>query len=228
MADERLTQFDPALVENWTHAGRCLRSVTHDVNNQLGAVLAYSELIGLELDGNAELQRMLDDIVRGVQESSALLDTLTALVSRDEEIVEEIDLSALLQRLAGLFRHEWKRMHLQTDLRIPEEPSRLLAVRVRLIRALVHALRYATEARRGVERGATLGIWLHATPEAYDLRIGTLSQDAAATQPLGDCPEPLAQARAYVEFHNGKLDVYPGDTIRITLPRDTGLQPGGG
>jgi signal transduction histidine kinase len=51
--------------------GRNINNVTHDVNNLLGAIMAYAELIEMDSD-DPEVNRMLREIVTAVEKGSAI------------------------------------------------------------------------------------------------------------------------------------------------------------
>ncbi|NIA16378.1 MAG: hypothetical protein GWP08_20145, partial [Nitrospiraceae bacterium] len=62
-----------ALLFRYGQVGRCVSSVTHDVNNVLGAIQAYSELLDLDENLSDESRRMTMQIGEGVAKCSALL-----------------------------------------------------------------------------------------------------------------------------------------------------------
>ena len=65
------------LLFRYAQIGRCVNSVTHDVNNYLGAIMAYAELIGLDAQLPDDSQRMIGEIVSAVRKSSDLINNLT-------------------------------------------------------------------------------------------------------------------------------------------------------
>ena len=56
-----------ARLYRYAQVGHCVSSVTHDVNNFLGAVLAYAELVGLEKNQTPEALRMLGEVMSAVR-----------------------------------------------------------------------------------------------------------------------------------------------------------------
>lgn len=116
--DTKETQDRLMRVFRYTHIGQCVNSVTHDVNNFLGAIMAYAELVGLDEGLTAESRRMLDEIISAVRKSSALVSNLTDVARRERPDVRILDPAQVLSRVIDLRRYDIKvsRIHLETDL----------------------------------------------------------------------------------------------------------------
>jgi len=198
------------LHENWKHAGRLLRGTAHEVNNQLGAILAYADLIALSPGCSPEIAAMAKDIAGAVRAGAARIDTLAALVSEDLATVETIHLNDLLPRVATLFRFELDRGGPGIGVTLPESVCAFPGVRTRVVRAFMQAIRFALGAAPG---GSGLGIRVHATSERFVVEIGDCS---------GSEPALLDEVRDHVEYHHGTLTL-ESRTLRIEFPRDTGL-----
>lgn len=193
------------------------------MNNQLGAVLAFAELIALEVQDKPDLVRMLEDIAQAVEQSTDLLDTVAALVSRDDSAVERVDLSELIPHVVALFRHEWKRMRLDYDLATPTEPADLYGVRVRLVRALVRMLRFATLCVESSPR-ARLDIALSSMNEAYIFRIRSTGGGSLADSASPEFSDILTGARESAAYHGGSVEFEEDGSLAAKLPRATGLE----
>jgi C4-dicarboxylate-specific signal transduction histidine kinase len=204
------------LRDNWTVAGRFVRDVTHDVNNQLGAVLAYAELLALETGGREEVRGMVSEITTAVQRASLLMDTLASVPSPDLTTVQSVDLSAIARDALLLFEREADRRHVQVVAALPEGGAEVRGVHARLSRTLVHTLCYAFDYLETSGQLVDLRVQMRAGLDDIAVRIsgpgiGDSSSGAA-----------LAEANEHARHHRGSIVLAPG-SVTITIPRETGL-----
>jgi phosphoglycerate-specific signal transduction histidine kinase len=89
--------------------GRNMNCVTHEVNNWLGAMLAYTELVQMNEEISEESNRMLDEIKGAVEKSTRLLDTITKVSRKEKDLQEECGLNELLQKTIELYDFELKK-----------------------------------------------------------------------------------------------------------------------
>lgn len=212
---------DPAeLTPNWTHAGRVMRSVTHDVNNQLGAVLAYAELIALAPERHAETAQMAREIASAVRDSTIMLDTVAALVAHDSVTVETINLPDLLTRVIALFRFELDRGGSGIEVQFPREVCAFPGVRSRIVRALVHTLRHAANRALTAAPKAKVIARITHTPEDFRVEIETKGGGSVPVESA--FPEALSEAREHLRYHHGHLN-WSDPVAVLEIPRDTRL-----
>jgi len=209
------------LPPNWTHAGRVMRSVTHDVNNQLGAVLAYAELIALAPERHAETAQMARDIVSAVRDSTNLLDTVATLVAHDIATIETINLTEVLTRVANLFRFELDRGGSGIEVQFPREVCAFPGVRTRIVRALVHTLRHAADHALTSEPKGKVLVRVSHTPAAF--RVEAEKKGGGPARIESDFPEALTEAREHLRYHRGDLVWNDAGVAVLEIPRDTGL-----
>ena len=69
----------------YAQVGRCVNGVMHDINNFLGAMMDYAELVSIEDNISEDGRRMLGEIVDASSKCSKLLNNLTA-IARDQKI----------------------------------------------------------------------------------------------------------------------------------------------
>lgn len=128
-------------LHDFVRAARCIDSVTHNVNNHLGAIMAYAELMGLEDHDPSETTRMLDGIVACVQKSTELLDGLAEPIGRRQTKVSDVDVCELVHRMKDLHGRELDNANISVDIECHGDCSPIRAVRGRLSRALMLILR---------------------------------------------------------------------------------------
>lgn len=92
----------------YAQVGRCVNSVTHDVNNYLGAIMAYAELVGLDAGLADDSRRMLNEVVGAVKKSSDLVTALTDIARKEKPDVRVISPVQLMERVLDLRRYEMK------------------------------------------------------------------------------------------------------------------------
>ena len=204
------------LPDNWLLAGRALRGVTHGVNNHLGAILAYAELIALSPTASADIASMARGISAAVRESTAQLDTVAALVSEDLAAVETIHLNAALPHISNLFRFEIERAGLGLDLVLPDQVCAFPGVRTRIYRALSHVVRHAADAMNPQRNASKLRVRLTRTVGGFAIEVEGNSGSA-------EIPASLDEARAHIAYHHGRMTCPKPGTLRIEIPQDTGL-----
>ncbi len=218
-------------LQDYVCAAHCIEGVTHDVNNHLGAIMAYAELIGLEDHGSSEAKRMLDDIVACVRKSSELLDGLVEPVGKQQTKVSNVDVSELVRRMNGVYRHELHNAHIAVDVECRGDCSPVRAVRGRLSRALMHIMRETIDRVRPAER-KSIRIRVQGEEDAISVSF----QDSSGVPPElengskpGDGGDALGQssltaARAHARFHGGDLSYDPESGLLLRLPRMHGIE----
>ena len=204
------------LTDNWTVAGRFVRDVTHDVNNQLGAVLAYAELLALEIGGREDVRSMVNEITTAVQRASLLMDTLASVPSRDVTTVQSVDLGAIVRDALLLFEREADRRHIRIVAAVPEGRADVRGVHARLARTVVHALCYAFDHLETSEQLIDLRVQMRAGLDDVAVRISGAGIGSAGSGAV------LAEAEEHGKHHRGSVVLAPG-SVTITIPRETGL-----
>jgi len=99
----RLDVGDPANRERleqlfrYAQVGRCVNGVTHDINNHLGAAMAYAELALMDEGINEETQQTLEKVLTAIDKCGKLVSTLTAVARPMSDNTNMIDLNALIR-----------------------------------------------------------------------------------------------------------------------------------
>lgn len=103
----------------YVQAGRFVSSVTHDVNNYLGAILAHAELVEMDSELSDESRRMLEEIRGAVQKSTDLLGSLSSMTSKKGTPLTTSNVVDVVNRVVDLLRYELKlkQTELQTTVK---------------------------------------------------------------------------------------------------------------
>jgi len=215
--------------------GRSVNSVTHDVNNILGAIMAYGELLGMEPDLSDEGRRMSSEIVGGVKRCSDLISSLTSVARRERNVATLADPSALIERATLIRAYDIKLANISLKTDFPANQASLMADVPKLEMCVLALLTNALEALEATEGEKVISI----SSRVEDNQFVCTFQDSAPPipEPIQDTIfEPfftskserhlglgLTLARGYAELHEGTLTYMPDRGFILTLPLNNTL-----
>ncbi len=130
----------------YSQIGQSVNSVTHDVNNTLGAIMAYSELVSMEPNLSEDAQRMLGEVVQAVRKASQQLGNLTDIARPERSDVREATPAELAERTAELRRHDLKVARARLEVEVEEGLPTMRVDLPRLVHALAGLMTNAIEA----------------------------------------------------------------------------------
>jgi len=212
--------IDPSLcarlspVHRASQVGECVSSVAHDVNNHLGAILAYSELVQQGASLNDEARRMIGNVIKSVQKCSGLISTLTTIARREKPDVNIIALHDFLDQALDLKRHEFRVAHVALELNCPTDMPSLIVDRPKIIMALLYLLTNALEAVGGVEKSR---VTVTAGVAGESVEIVVKDTGPIISQSVRD--------KMYDPFYSTKGEPHLG--LGLTLARDAAQFHGG-
>ncbi|MCP4638950.1 MAG: HAMP domain-containing histidine kinase [bacterium] len=219
----------------YSEVGKCVSSVTHDVNNLLGAIMAYAELVGLESGLSTEATRMLQEIIGAVKKSSTLINNLTDVARKQRPDVRIIDLSALVDRALDLRRYDVRIGHMEATLDVEASLPSIPADLPKLQRAFMYIFTNAIEALESTE-SKEIRVSVRRAPQDADepVQLEVAVWDSGPGVPETDHErifEPfyctkgtghvglgLTAARATAELHEGTLRYDPDFGFVMRLP----------
>jgi len=228
-SDEGLARL--AHLHRFAQVGQCVNGVTHDINNLLGAAMAYAELAALDPNLSPETTRMMGQIVDGASKCSLLIRSLTGIARRDRVDVNLISLDQVLKEILQLRDYELKIAQITLDLHVDEQIPALTVDLPKLKVALLYLLMNAEEALRGkedrrlrvaagtTEDGAFVEIWDSGggiPPERVAEAFEPLTTFWPDSHHMG---MGLYTARSVAEMHDGALTYSPESGFRMTLLR---------
>lgn len=232
---ERLDPGSPEFMERlkrlyrYAQLGRCVNGVTHELNNHLGAVMAYAELVSLDKNLTPQSQRMLLEIVEGVRRATNLLNVFTG-VARKEKVVENaVSTATLLAHVADLQSYNVKCARARLDVRCAPDLPSFLGDAPKLELALNYLVMNALQAIEGIPSGAVaitaahedgeivLSIKDNGEPPGAGLRE-TMFEPFVTSHDAPHIGLGLHLAREIFELHGGSLAYDAGHGIVGRLP----------
>ncbi|HPC15177.1 MAG TPA: HAMP domain-containing sensor histidine kinase [Candidatus Hydrogenedentes bacterium] len=96
-------------------AGMCANSVAHDLNNLLGAILSYSELIVSGDHLPEESRRMLAQITLAAQRCGCLVQTLADVARKEQPGSSMINPGPFVENTIALCRHDFRRARMELE-----------------------------------------------------------------------------------------------------------------
>ena len=212
--------------------GRSVSSVTHDLNNYLGAIMAYAELCSMDGGISPDSVRMLGEVTNAVRKSSTLVNSLTDVARKERPDVRMIVPNQLVERVLDLRRYDVRVSNIALDTHYDDGLPMMAVNLPRLQLALLYLVSNAIEALDGRERkkltitvkrmGDHVAISLkdNAEPiaEADRERIFDPFYTTKSIDHLG---LGLTAARASVEEHGGTLTYAPETGFTALLPLAT-------
>lgn len=222
-------------LHRYAQVGKCVNGVTHDINNLLGAAMAYAELASFDERISPDTSRMLGQIVEGITKCSQLISSLTSIARRDRLDINLVSPDRLMDDVLTLRDYELKMKQIAVEkVYDPDIGAMLLdlpKVKVALIYLLVNAQDAVSE-----KPDRRIRITINGLEEFVEFRIwdsgGGLSPEhlESAFLPLtsywGDGEHVglgLFAARQVAELHEGSLTYAPETGFCLRLKRDNGL-----
>jgi len=222
--------------------GSCVNSVTHDVNNSLGAILAYSDLLGMSGNVSPESQRMLNQIATAVQKCSELISSLTSIARQERPDSSVVDVSQLCTQVVELRSYDFRSA--QVDLQSTSEesiPSLIVDV-PKLKMAIIYLLANALDAARKDDEPqavpcerAKADIHVAKTSDGVEIIVSNsgppvpdadrnrIFESFFSTKPPPHLGLGLALARDIARYHDGDLTYEPDRGFVLHLPRSNRL-----
>lgn len=225
-----------ALLHRYAQVGHCVNGVTHDINNLLGAAMAYAELASLDTQITPETARMLDQIVDGITKCSVLIKSLTSIARKDRPDINLASPDKIMEEVLLLRDYELKMAQITVekdfDGEIPSLPVDLPKMKLAFILLLMNAqeaLRDKSERRIRMSAGKTpegayIELWDSGgglDPEIVEEAFEPLTTFWPDGQHMG---MGLYMARQIAALHGGDLTYSSDGGFRMTLKRDNGLR----
>lgn len=217
----------------YAQAGRCVNSVTHDINNFLGAIMAYAELVEMDSELSDESKRMLGEVRSAVQKSTNLLGALSSITRKNGSSSTFGSAIGVVERVVDLLRYELKLN--QTDLQtvVGEELNGILVDEPALSRVLMHLIVNSMEQVADAELKC-IRLELNKEGDAIELAVHNSGEPVPESErellfePFytkkgeGHFGLGLTEARDIARSHNGDLfyDTERGFVVRWPNERD--------
>ncbi len=223
-------------LHRFAEAGGCVSGVTHDVNNLLGAAMAYAELVTYDEGVSEDSKKMLGNIVDGITKCSGLISALTSISRKGRDNVELVAPEQLMDEVLMLRDYELKIRQISIELdyqqgiaAIPADAAKLKLERSRLIANAQEADGGASEkaTRVGignVEGGVFFSVW-DSGPGLSSEHMNAAFEPFTSFWPEGKEHVGLGlfSARKIVERHDGSLSYTAEEGFRLVVKRENEL-----
>lgn len=217
-----------------SQVGACVSSVTHDVNNYLGAILAYADLLGMSGSLGPESQRMLNQITDAVNKSSAVVTALTSIARKEKPDVSMIDVARMCEQVVEIRRYDFRTSQIALETIYQDGIPSIVGDVPKLKMAVVYLLANAAEATEGVQprrtrlqalsidNGVEMVFW-NSGPVVPEQERERIFEPFYTTKPSPHLGLGLTAARDIARHHGGDLtyDLDRGFVLR--LPRKSPL-----
>ncbi len=221
-----------------TAVGELTASISHEINQPLGAILANAEAAEMLLEsenGNLEeIRRILSDIRRDDLRASEVVRRVRELAGKREIETKAVDLNPIVESVAQLLEHEARRhaVAIQKDLAsdlpaVQADAVSLQQVLINLAMNGIDAMSVTTVIRRRLvisTRAAGGVVEVRVTDTGHGIEEGDrnrLFQSFFTTKKHG-VGLGLSICRSIVEAHGGTIvaenNLYGGATFRFALP----------
>ncbi len=220
--------------EKLASVGQLAAGVAHEINNPLGTVLLYADILRKETpDDNQQQRQDLEMIIREATRCKTIVNDLLNFSRQNEVLAQETDLNALLTDLAEEAERQelYSRVRLVKELepnlpKIQADPFQLRQVFINLMNNAAEAMPDGGQLTLRTRTGPTPGL---VTAEVQDTGIGISEENMKkiftpffTTKPIGKGTGlGLAIIYGIVKMHQGQIGVQSqvgkGTTFTITL-----------
>ncbi len=214
----------------------CVNGVTHDANNVMGAILAYSELIRLESELTPDSSRMLAEIEGAVTKCTDLLGKLTCIARKDNGKATVAFLQRIVETAVSLYSYNLKSSMLSFETSVSEEMAPMLCVEPRLVLAILQLLENAKNHLEDTgDNRPLIRLTVRETEDDFEVVVWN-SGEAIPEQDRPHIFEPyfttkggehlglgLYTAREIAQLHDGDLEYDPEQGFIMRLPKSNSL-----
>ena len=216
--------------------GDCVGGVAHDINNMLGAAMAYAELVAYDEGVSDDSKRMLGQIVDGISKCSGLISSLTSISRKERLDVSLASPENLMDEALILRDYEFKIRQITVERDYHPGVATISTDLAKLKLALIYLLVNAQEALQdapekivrirvaNVEGGVCFDVWDSGpglAPDAVEKAFAPYYSTAPDGDRLG---LGLSNARAVAELHDGSLTYTPENGFRLVVKHDNQLR----
>lgn len=222
-------------IHRYAQVGQCVGGVTHDINNLLGAAMAYAELASFDPKTSPETAKMLGQVVDGIGRCSHLISSLTSIARKNRPDINLASPERVMDEVLALRDYDLKIRQIAVEKVYGENLPVLPVDLPQLKLALLYLLMNAQEAVQDTaDKRIKLSVGRTADGIFYEIWDSGAGLDADrlehAFEPLRTYwPNTehigmgLYAARKIAELHEGELTYNRDAGFRLTIKRENGL-----
>lgn len=237
------TQQELLHKEKLASMGQLAAGVAHELNNPLGTILLYSNIVHKELPEEDVHREDLQMVIGETERCKSIVRNLLDFARQNEVLARPTDLNGLLQNLADERRKHPEFDKIRLELQLDPELPKIQADPLQLHQVFANLMDNAVEAM-DPKGGGTLTISTRLAPLGQGVRISFadtgvgISEENRAklftpfftTKPVGKGTGlGLAIVYGIVKMHSGQIQVQSeegeGSTFIITLPPKLPVTP---
>jgi C4-dicarboxylate-specific signal transduction histidine kinase len=219
-------------VFRYAQVGRCVNGVTHDINNHLGAAMAYAELALMDEGVSEETQQTLEKVLTAIDKCGKLVSTLTGVARPMSDNTNMVDLNTLVRGVLLLREYAFRVAKVEVTATLAESLPSAVAdgpkVQLALLYILLNVEEYfvstqtkGTVAVRSYREGNGLFVEIKHSGDTIPENItATMFEPYTTNKTNNNLGMGLALARSMVRTQNGDLTYGPdhGFVLRLPVP----------
>ena len=227
------TQDQLVQSEKLASLGQLAAGVAHELNNPLGTILLYSDIIKKETDPSSPHADDLDIIVRETKRCKAIVSSLLEFARQNQVVAQPTDLNALILKVVELETKNFESISVQIHLELYPKLPKIQADPAQLTQVVVNLIENALDA---MPDGGSLHIQTSQGPEGMvtvefeDTGMGIPTEHLSklytpffTTKPIGKGTGlGLAIIYGIIKMHRGQIIVHSevdkGTRFTIQLP----------
>ncbi len=154
--EERRLQREVIQQEKMAAIGMLAGGVAHEINNPLGGILAFTQLMKRDASGNPSLVSDLDEVERAAVRCKKIVSDLLdfSRSSRDRERTT-VDINILIEKIFPFLQREMRSLNVELDSRFDPQLPQVLANPDRLQQVFINLM---TNACHAMGKGGVLSI----------------------------------------------------------------------
>jgi len=217
-------------------AGLCINSVVHDINNYLGAIMSYAELLQMVELHDSENYSMLEKIVECVQSCSTLIDGLISVTHSKDSLATLVEIPELINTTIQLRKYYQKSLEINMKKYIDNSIRPIVidlpGIQLSLLNILKNAednlelKEYDVQNPRIIKltckeynKGISISIKDNGPAISLEL-IDSIFSNYITTKTQFHIGLGLPISRKIIEEHNGTLKYTKEDGFTIWIPYD--------
>jgi two-component system NtrC family sensor kinase len=227
------TQTQLIQSEKLASMGQLAAGVAHEINNPLGTILLYSDIMRKEAPAESQHAKDLKLVMDEATRCKRIVSDLLNFARQNEVLAQETDLNALVERVVAELKERPLFARVETILRLDESLPAIQADAAQLRQVFVNLMDNAVEA---MPEGGRLTVATrrgdnnHVAVDVQDTGVGISEENLGrlftpffTTKPIGKGTGlGLAIVYGIVKMHRGQIDVKSqlgvGTTFTVTLP----------
>jgi two-component system NtrC family sensor kinase len=237
------TQQELLHKENLASMGQLAAGVAHELNNPLGTILLYSNIVCKETLANAKHQNDLRMVINETNRCKTIVRNLLDFARQNEILAQPTELNKLLEELVAEQKKHPKFENVRVVLELDPEVPTIQADPLQLQQVFTNLMNNAAEAME-VKGGGTLTIVTRLAPLGQGIKVSftdtghgiseenraKLFQPFFTTKPVGKGTGlGLSIVYGIVKMHGGQIQVLSeegkGSTFTVTLPMKLPVTP---